>query len=61
LLQTNVCRMYVCDITQSLLTLKKWGKMLRLMLQSGLYYKKLFLNSKSAAYKQERLQIESGL
>ena len=26
-----------------------------------LYYKKLFLNSKSAAYKQERLQIKSGL
>ena len=36
-------------------------EMLRLMLQSGLYYRKLFLNSKSAAYKWERLKIESGL
>jgi hypothetical protein len=32
-------------------------KMLRLMLQSGHYFLILFKNSKSAAYKQERLQI----
>ena len=42
----------------------KWKNremMLRFMLQSGLYYKKLFLNLKFVAYKWERLQIESGL
>ena len=40
---------------------KNKEKMLQLMLQSGLYYKKLFENSKPVAYKQEQLQIKSGL
>ena len=45
-------------------SIKKWKKrenMLRLMLQSSLYYKKLFLNSNSVACKQEPFQIKSGL
>ena len=46
---------------KSMLKWKNREKMLLLMLQIGLYYKKHFYNSKSAAYKQEQLQIKSGL
>ena len=39
----------------------KKDKKLRFIMQSGLYYKKIFWVPKSAVYKRERFQIKSGL
>ena len=62
LYKNRICCTYYMYMICSTTTKWKIGKnQLWFILQSGLYYKKLFWASKSAVHNQEQFQVKSGL